>query len=139
MHIAVLHVTRMKVKTDDYTPMVKQADQVANEYVKNHLSIKADTFIQNHFINTGHSWTEMREVFDEINAEKYDGFVLWIAPEIMGMKYFYKDFMAFTHEHFKKCPAMNLHYQDGYVSFLKAGIKPSVFGSTVASITKQTA
>lgn len=132
MKIAILHVTRMKINDDEHKLLTSDSKRIMEDYVDRNLSAKVENVkITNYFINTGHCWSQMREIFDEINNKKFDGFLLYLTPMAGNLKYFTKDFLDFTHTHLKKTPLSNMIVSKGYLSAFVRGIQPNLYGTVV--------
>jgi len=134
MKVAILHVTRTKLGTSEHAKLTSETQHMIEHYVEDHLPTKVQGVdIRNFFINTGFTWSQMKDVIEEINQKKFDGFLLYMAPEAAKLSLFNKNFLDFTHQHFKKTPICNLIATNGYISFFLRGINPCSYGTKVFS------
>lgn len=134
MKVAILHVTRTKLNDDYYALLTNETKGVIEKYVGDHLPAKAQPVdASNYFINTGFTWDQMKEVVDEINAEKFDGFLLCMTASCSKLPLFNKNFLDFLHQGLKKTPICNLIYTGSHVSFFMRGINPATYGTKASA------
>lgn len=120
MKVAVLHVTRVKINSDVYEELTvssnaaltkNQIGQVSNESISFH----------NYFINSGFEWADIKQTISEINNRGYDGFTLWITPDVSKMPIFGNKIIDVVIDNIKPCGSANLCQRDGYLGPLKKG------------------
>lgn len=131
MKVAILHITRIKVKPDQHALLVETSGSVFTKYAQKALAVSSDIEIKNFFINSGDDWQQMRKLIEGIQSKKPDAFLLWMTPGVVKMPLFSKDLVSFVSENIKRPPMANLFYQEGHMSFLSAGINPSRYGTKV--------
>ena len=130
MKVAILHVTRTKLSNDYHALLTNETKNVIMQYVDNSLPNKVENVkVSNYFINTGFTWDQMKEVVDEINQKKFDGFLLCITASCSKLPLFNKNFLDFLHQGLKKTPICNLIYTGSHVSFFMRGINPANYGT----------
>ena len=134
MRVAILHVSRMKLTNENHQLLTAESKGIIEKYIEDHLSSKVEnTSIHNYFINSGNCWSQMKEIIEEINQKKFDGFFLFMTGSASDLHYFNKDFLDSTHTHLKKTPICNLIYTKGYLSFFLRNIDPLRFGTKMGS------
>ena len=130
MKVAVLHITRMKITSAQHEILTDTSQDVITKYVKNAFSKEVEKEkIHGYFINSGHDWKQMREIIEDINAKNYDAFMLWMTPGVTKMPLFSKDIVSFINSTLVKTKLANLHYSGGYMCFLSANMRPTIYGT----------
>ena len=131
MKVAVLHVTRMKVTTEQYGLLTESSNVAITKYVASNTSETEAIVFHNYFINSGQWWYEVKDVIDEINQQNYEGLLLWLTPGVTTLDIYSKKIVEFVIANSKTKSKFNLFQQNGLLGPLQKGLDIHRFGIPV--------
>ena len=131
MKVAVLHVTRMKVTTEQYGLLTESSNVAITKYVASNTSETEAIVFHNYFINSGQWWYEVKDVIDEINQQNYEGLLLWLTPGVTTLDIYSKKIVEFVIANSKTKSKFNLFQQNGLLGPLQKGLDIYRFGIQV--------
>ena len=131
MKVAVLHVTRMKVTTEQYDLLTESSNVAITKYVASNTSETEAIVFHNFFINSGQTWDEVKAVIEEINQQNYGGLFLWLTPDVVKLKFYGQRIVEFVIANSKTKSKFNLFQQNGLLGPLQKGLDIYRFGIQV--------
>ena len=131
MKVAVLHVTRMKVTTEQYGLLTESSNVAITKYVASNTSETEAIVFHNYFINSGQTWDEVKAAIEEINQQNYEGLILWLTPDVVKLKFYGQQIVEFVIANSKTKSEFNLFQQNGLLGPLQKGLDTYRFGIQV--------
>ena len=131
MKVAVLHVTRMKVTTEQYGLLTESSNVAITKYVASNTSETEAIVFHNYFINSGQTWDEVKAAIEEINQQNYEGLLLWLTPGVTKLNFYGQQIVEFVIANSKTKSKFNLFQQNGLLGPLQKGLDIYRFGIKV--------
>ncbi len=131
MKVAVLHVTRMKVTTEQYGLLTESSNVAITKYVASNTSETEAIVFHNYFINSGQTWDEVKAAIEEINQQNYEGLLLWLTPGVTKLNFYGQQIVEFVIANSKTKSEFNLFQQNGLLGPLQKGLDIYRFGIQV--------
>lgn len=131
MKVAVLHVTRMKVTTEQYDLLTESSNVAITKYVASNTSETEAIVFHNYFINSGQTWDEVKAAIEEINQQNYEGLLLWLTPGVTKLNFYGQQIVEFVIANSKTKSEFNLFQQNGLLGPLQKGLDIYRFGIQV--------
>lgn len=131
MKVAVLHVTRMKVTTEQYGLLTESSNVAITKYVASNTSETEAIVFHNYFINSGQTWDEVKAAIEEINQQNYEGLLLWLTPGVTKLNFYGQQIVEFVIANSKTKSKFNLFQQNGLLGPLQKGLDIYRFGIQV--------
>ena len=131
MKVAVLHVTRMKVTTEQYGLLTESSNVAITKYVASNTSETEAIVFHNYFINSGQTWDEVKAAIEEINQQNYGGLLLWLTPGVTKLNFYGQQIVEFVIANSKTKSEFNLFQQNGLLGPLQKGLDIYRFGIQV--------
>lgn len=131
MKVAVLHVTRMKVTTEQYGLLTESSNVAITKYVASNTSETEAIVFHNYFINSGQTWDEVKAAIEEINQQNYEGLLLWLTPGVAKLNFYGQQIVEFVIANSKTKSEFNLFQQNGLLGPLQKGLDIYRFGIQV--------
>ena len=131
MKVAVLHVTRMKVTTEQYGLLTESSNVAITKYVASNTSETEAIVFHNYFINSGQTWDEVKAAIEEINQQNYEGLLLWLTPGVTKLNFYGQQIVEFVIANSKTKSKFNLLQQNGLLGPLQKGLDIYRFGIQV--------
>ena len=131
MKVAVLHVTRMKVTTEQYDLLTESSNVAITKYVASNTSETEAIVFHNFFINSGQTWDEVKAAIEEINQQNYEGLLLWLTPGVTKLNFYGQQIVEFVIANSKTKSEFNLFQQNGLLGPLQKGLDIYRFGIQV--------
>ena len=131
MKVAVLHVTRMKVTTEQYGLLTESSNVAITKYVASNTSETETIVFHNYFINSGQTWDEVKAAIEEINQQNYEGLLLWLTPGVTKLNFYGQQIVEFVIANSKTKSEFNLFQQNGLLGPLQKGLDIYRFGIQV--------
>ena len=128
MKVAVLHVTRMKVTTEQYGLLTESSNVAITKYVASNTSETEAIVFHNYFINSGQTWDEVKAAIEEINQQNYEGLLLWLTPGVTKLNFYGQQIVEFVIANSKTKSEFNLFQQNGLLGPLQKGLDIYRFG-----------
>ena len=128
MKVAVLHVTRMKVTTEQYGLLTESSNVAITKYVASNTSETEAIVFHNYFINSGQTWDEVKAAIEEINQQNYEGLLLWLTPGVTKLNFYGQQIVEFVIANSKTKSKFNLFQQNGLLGPLQKGLDIYRFG-----------
>ena len=131
MKVAVLHVTRMRVTTEQYDLLTESSNVAITKYVASNTSETEAIVFHNYFINSGQTWDEVKAAIEEINQQNYEGLLLWLTPGVTKLNFYGQQIVEFVIANSKTKSEFNLFQQNGLLGPLQKGLDIYRFGIQV--------
>lgn len=131
MKVAVLHVTRMKVTTEQYELLTVTSNVAVTKHMKGLIQWDEPAVFHNYFINSGQTWDEVKQTITEINNHNYDGLLVWMTPGANKLPIYGDAIVNYILEFVNPHPKFNLCQRDDYLSPFKKGLTRGQFGIKV--------
>lgn len=131
MKVAVLHVTRMKVTTEQYNLLTEASNSAVTKHIANQSSETDAIVYRNFFINSGQTWEEVKFILDEINSYPYEGMLLWMTPGASKLSIYSEKIINFVIDNVHVRSKLNLCQRNGFLGPLKKGQATCRYGYPV--------